>query len=110
VQLYTLQYVGVTDPDMLRAPSTPHRCRRWFQSGPLRESGGGRADHAREPVARRAERRDCYREVQRLIAGDVPYVSLWAKTNVAVSRADLDGVTLSPIAEFSFLRHVRRTH
>jgi vancomycin resistance protein YoaR len=40
----------------------------------------------------------------------VPYVSLWAKTNVAVSRANLDGVTLSPIAEFSFLRNVKRAH
>ena len=111
VQLYTLQYVGVTDPDMLR---------RAFHSSQVPPVGFNRGHYANpevdELITRASqslddtERRDCYREVQRLIAGDVPYVSLWAKTNVAVSRADLDGVTLSPIAEFSFLRHVRRTH
>jgi peptide/nickel transport system substrate-binding protein len=111
VQLYTLQYVGVTDPDMLR---------RAFHSSQVPPVGFNRGHYANpevdELITRASqslddtERRDFYREVQRLIADDVPYVSLWAKTNVAVSRADLDGVTLSPIAEFSFLRHVRRTH
>ena len=109
VQLYTLQYVGVTDPDMLR---------RAFHSTQVPPVGFNRGHYANPEVdelitratsrSTTAERRDLYREVQRLIADDVPYVSLWAKTNVAVSRADLDGVTLSPIAEFSFLRHVRR--
>jgi peptide/nickel transport system substrate-binding protein len=111
VQLYTLQYVGVTDPDMLR---------RAFHSSQVPPVGFNRGHYANpevdELITRASqslddtERRDLYREAQRVIAGDVPYVSLWAKTNVAVSRADLDGVTLSPIAEFSFLRHVRRTH
>jgi peptide/nickel transport system substrate-binding protein len=111
VQLYTLQYVGVTDPDMLR---------RAFHSSQVPPVGFNRGHYANpevdELITRASqslddtERRDLYREIQRLIAGDVPYVSLWAKTNVAVSRADLDGVTLSPIAEFSFLRNVRRTH
>jgi peptide/nickel transport system substrate-binding protein len=109
VQLYTLQYVGVTDPDMLR---------RAFHSTQVPPVGFNRGHYGNPEVddlITRAtqslddtERRDLYREVQRLIADDVPYVSLWAKTNVAVSRADLDGVTLSPIAEFSFLRRVRR--
>jgi len=111
VQLYTLQYVGVTDPDMLR---------RAFLSTQVPPVGFNRGHYANPEVddlitratqsLDETERRDLYREVQRLIADDLPYVSLWAKTNVAVSRADLDGVTLSPIAEFSFLRHVRRTH
>ena len=43
------------------------------------------------------------------IAGDVPYVSLWYKTNVAVFQLDLQGVRLSPIADFLFLRDVHRS-
>ena len=111
VQLYTLQYVGVTDPDMLR---------RAFHSSQIPPVGFNRGHYANADVdslITRAsqsldddERRSLYREVQRLVADDVPYVSLWAKTNVAVSQASLEGITLSPIAEFSFLRHVRRVN
>ena len=33
---------------------------------------------------------------------------LWYRTNVAVMQADIQGVTLSPIAEFTFLKDVYR--
>ena len=109
VQLYTLQYVGVTDPDMLR---------RAFHSEQVPPSGFNRGYYRNADVdALLAEasaaldetrRRVLYGRVQQIIAADAPYISLWAKTNVAVASADLEGVTLSPIAEFTFLRHVRR--
>jgi ABC-type transport system substrate-binding protein len=53
-------------------------------------------------------RRPLYAEAQRLIAADVPYISLWYKTNIAVSQPDLRGVRLSPIADFTFLKDVSR--
>jgi len=43
-----------------------------------------------------------------MIADDAPYISLWYKTNVAVSQADIRGVRLSPIADFLFLKDVYR--
>ena len=46
------------------------------------------------------------REVQRIIARDVPYVSLWYKTNVAVARRELTGVRLTPLADYYFLKDV----
>jgi peptide/nickel transport system substrate-binding protein len=109
VQMYTLQYVGVTDPDMLR---------RAFQSDQVPPVGFNRG-HYRNPavdafIARATaalddeERGRLYREAQRLIAADAPYVSLWARTNVAVAQASLTGITLSPIADFTFLRRVSR--
>jgi len=109
VQLYTLQYVGVTDPDMLR---------RAFHSSQVPPDGFNRG-HYRNPEVDRliaaasaslddAERRRLYGQAQRLIAADVPYVSLWAKTNVAVAQPDLTGISLSPTAEFKFLRDVSR--
>ena len=54
------------------------------------------------------ERRGFYSRAQQLIAEDVPYVSLWTKTNVAVFQPDISGVRLSPIADFTFLKDVTR--
>jgi len=53
-------------------------------------------------------RRRLFSDVQRIVARDVPYVSLWYKTNVAVSRTNIEGVTLTPSADFTFLRRVRK--
>ena len=109
VQLYTLQYVGVTDPDMLRRAfhSIAGAAGR-LQPRPLRQSEVDALIKRASSVPRRHRApRALWRGPAR-VADDVPYVSLWAKTNVAVARADLEGITLSPTAEFSFLRHVRR--
>jgi peptide/nickel transport system substrate-binding protein len=57
------------------------------------------------------ERRALYVRAQRLIADDVPYISLWYKTNIAVFGTNVEGVTLTPTAEFTFLRNVsKRNH
>ena len=37
------------------------------------------------------ERKALYADAQRRIAADVPYISLWYKTNVAVAQPDLRG-------------------
>jgi hypothetical protein len=39
----------------------------------------------------------------------VPYISLWYKTNVAVFQPLISGVQLTPTADFSTLRFVRKT-
>jgi peptide/nickel transport system substrate-binding protein len=108
-QLYTLQFVGITDPDMLR---------RVFHSGQQPPAGLNRVfyrnadvDRLIDAAARAVDdgaRRDLYGEAQRIIAADVPYVPLWYRTNVAVFQPDLHGVTLSPIADFTFLKDVWR--
>jgi len=109
VQLYTLQFVGITDPDILR---------RVFHSTQTPPSGLNRAHYANPDVDRlidaasagadETSRREAYREAQRLIAVDVPMVNLWYKTNVAVAQPGLTGITLSPIADFAFFQHVSR--
>jgi peptide/nickel transport system substrate-binding protein len=108
-QLYTLQWVGVTDPDMLR---------RVYHSLQVPPGGLNRVAYRNPDVdalieaaataIEVAERKRAYSRAQQLIAGDVPYVGLWYKTNVAVFQPDLEGVRLSPIADFSFLKNVRR--
>ena len=45
---------------------------------------------------------------ERVIARDVPYVSLWYKTNVAVAQPAVQGITLNATADFAFLKNVSR--
>ena len=88
-QLFTLQWVGVSDPDMLR---------RAFHSKQMPPTGFNRGFYSNAEVdalidkatvsTDDVERRDLYAKAQRVIAADVPYVSLWYKTNVVVARPD----------------------
>ena len=108
-QLFTLQWVGVSDPDMLR---------RVFHSKQMPPSGFNRGyyenaavDHLIDDASAAVtdgERRRLFGEVQRLVATDAPYISLWNKTNVAVFRQGIDGVKLTPSADFTFLRDVTK--
>jgi peptide/nickel transport system substrate-binding protein len=108
-QMYTAVFVGVTDPDMLR---------RVFHSGQRPPAGLNRVHYSNEEVDRLiqaaagatddAQRRAFYGRVQHIVAQDAPYVPLWYRTNVAVFQPDLDGVRLSPVADFTFLKDVTR--
>lgn len=109
-QMCTVQWVGVTDPDMLR------RVFHTAQAPPVGFNRGRFSDPAVDELIDRAtrstddaERRALYGDVQRRVALEVPYVSLWHKTNVAIAQRDIDGVTLSPTADFGFLRQVSRS-
>jgi peptide/nickel transport system substrate-binding protein len=109
-QLYTLQWVGVTDPDMLRRvyhsrQTPPSGLNRVFYQNPEVDRLIDAAASAADDDARRA----LYARAQQLIADDVPCVSLWYKTNVAVFQPDISGVRLSPVADFAFLKDLRRS-
>jgi len=108
-QLFTLQWVGVSDPDMLR---------RVFHSKQMPPNGFNRGYYENAEVDRLLDeaavttdekrRHKLYGEVQRLIAEEAPYISLWYKTNVAVAQSTLTGIRVPPIADFTFLRNVAR--
>ena len=109
VQMYTLQWVGVTDPDMLR---------RVFHSEQVPPIGFNRIYYRNPEVDRlidlatRAlrdeDRRKYYSEVQKAVAQDAPYISLWHKTNIAVTRPNISGMRLSAQADFLALKDVRK--
>jgi len=109
VQMYTLQWVGVTDPDMLRrafhSSQTPPG---GFNRGFYHNAEVDRLIDAATVAATDAERARLYQAAERVIAADAPYISLWDKTNVAVAAANLTGIQLSPTADFSFLARVSR--
>ncbi|MEO6237786.1 MAG: ABC transporter substrate-binding protein, partial [Vicinamibacterales bacterium] len=109
-QMYTAQFVGVTDPDMLR---------RVFHSRQTPPNGLNRSRYQNAEVDRLIDEASAmtddvqrgllYGAAQAAIARDVPVVSLWYKTNVAVFQPDIHGVRLSPIADFTFLKDVFRS-
>jgi peptide/nickel transport system substrate-binding protein len=111
-QLYTLQWTAgaLADPDILR---------RIFHSKQVPPAGFNRGRYSNPQVDAlleqaadsldAAERLALYGQVQRIIANDVPYVSLWYKTNAAVAQAGLTGIRLSPTADFTFLKDVARS-
>ncbi len=111
-QLFTLQWVGgaVADPDILRrvfhsSQIPPAGFNRGFFSSP-------KVDQLLDAAALSTndqQRRALYGDVQRAVAEDAPYISLWCKTNVAVAQGDLTGIHLMPIADFTFLKDVART-
>jgi peptide/nickel transport system substrate-binding protein len=108
-QMYTLQWVGVSDPDMLR---------RVFASNQVPPDGFNRGYYENPEVDRLiqaatistddAERKRLYGEAQEILARQVPYVSLWYQTNTVVAQADLRGLDPGPRGAFTFLRHVWR--
>jgi len=109
MQLYTLQWVGVTDPDMLR---------RLYHSTQVPPNGFNRIYYSNPEVDRLIDlassaltdqdRLKYYSEVQKIVAEDVPYVSLWYKTNVAVTRPNISGMRLSAQADFVALKDVKK--
>jgi peptide/nickel transport system substrate-binding protein len=109
VQMYALQWVGVTDPDMLRRlyhseQAPPVGFNRTYYSNPEVDRLIDLASTARTDE----ERRKYYSEVQKIVAEDVPAVSLWYKTNIAVTRPNISGMRLSAQADFLALKDVRK--
>ena len=109
VQMYTLQWVGVTDPDMLR---------RLYHSEQVPPIGFNRTYYS-NPEADRLidlattattdeDRRRYYGAAQKIVAEDAPYISLWYKTNIAVTQPNVSGLRLSAQADFLGLKDVRK--
>jgi peptide/nickel transport system substrate-binding protein len=50
-------------------------------------------------------RRGIYSEVQRILARDLPYVSLWHEDNIVIFKRGTSGYTPTPNARFEALKH-----
>jgi peptide/nickel transport system substrate-binding protein len=110
-QMYQLQWVGgaLVDPDILR---------RMFHSNEVPPTGFNRG-HYSNPEADRlidlatratddASRKKYYSELQKVIAEDAPYISLYYRTNVTVAQSGLKGLRLGPISDFQALKDVKK--
>jgi peptide/nickel transport system substrate-binding protein len=110
-QLFFLQWTGgsLADPDILR---------RVFHSNQVPPAGFNRGHYSNPEVDRLLDeasaslddqrRLALFQQVQRIVARDLPYISLWYKTNFAVAQRTLTGVHMTPLGDLDFLRDVAR--
>lgn len=96
-QMYSLSRNGIADPDFYYVifhskNMPPEGQNRGFYSNPrvdqLIVEGRSTFD--------RVKRKQAYDEIQRIVADELPYVSLYNQTNVAVMRDRIDGFVMYP--------------
>ncbi len=96
-QIYSLTWVGVTDPDIYYTA---------FHSGSVPPLGANRGRYSSPEVDALAEearvtldaekRRGLYSQAQKIVARDLPYVSLWYSQDVVASDRRLNGFRIFP--------------
>jgi peptide/nickel transport system substrate-binding protein len=96
-QLYSLSRNGIQDPDFYyilfySKNVPPEGQNRGFYANPrideLLLKGRSTFD--------RAKRKPTYEEIQKILADDLPYISLYLQNNVAVMRSNIDGYVQYP--------------
>jgi peptide/nickel transport system substrate-binding protein len=110
-QLFSLTWTGgsLVDPDILR---------RVFHSDQTPPLGFNRGYYSNARVDRLldlatqsrddADRARYYREAQRVIAMDAPYIPIWNRTNVIVAQRALDRLHVNAVGDFQALKDVTR--
>jgi peptide/nickel transport system substrate-binding protein len=110
-QMFSLTWTGgsLVNPDILR---------RVFHSDQIPPLGFNRGYYRNPDVDRwldiatqstnEDERERAYREAQKIVAEDAPYIPIWNRTNVIVAQQSLEGLHLNAIGDFQALRDVRR--
>jgi peptide/nickel transport system substrate-binding protein len=107
-QVYSLEWVGINDPDIYYY---------LFHSESIPPSGANRGCYSNPEVDRwlelarktadRAARKEIYGRIQRKLAEDLPYISLWHNHNIVFMRKDLEGFRPYPTGDFRSLWQVR---
>jgi len=96
-QMYSLSRNGISDPDFYYVlfyskNEPPNGQNRGFYNNPridqLLTEG--------HTIFDRAKRKPIYEEVQKIVATDLPYLSLYMQSNVAIMRKGIDGYVQYP--------------
>jgi peptide/nickel transport system substrate-binding protein len=108
-QLYSLTWVGVTEPDIYYYTFNTSQVpplganRNRYRNGSIDQlTTAGRLTRDK------AERRTIYNEVQKIVAQELPYISLWYEDVVVVRRKDVKGYTSYPNASFVGMKGLYR--
>ena len=108
-EIYILQWIGANnDADTFFAYI--------FASKMIPPAGANRG-HYRNPEvdllldqarveSNREKRRQVFSKLQKIIAEDLPYVSLWFMDNISVHRKRIGGVQISPTGDYDFLSSI----
>jgi len=106
-QTYILSWVGVTDPDIYHSI---------FHSSSIPPNGRNRGQYVNSELdslldSARVEldqttRTKLYREVQKILYNELPYISLWHKYNIAVMKKDLMNFKMYPAGDLDSFAEV----
>jgi peptide/nickel transport system substrate-binding protein len=107
-ELYTLRWVGANnDPDIFQYIFSSKRMpplganRGHYHNAAL----DALLDQARVASDQRTQRQ-LFGEVQKIVAEDSPYLSLWFRDSICVHRKRISNVELSPSGDYDFLRSI----
>lgn len=108
-QMYSLMWVGVKIPDIFHYV---------FHSSAVPPQGANRGRFISKVADRLIETAEAsddieqqaqtYRELQRYLLKQLPYVPLWYEDHVFISRNDITGYTIASDGNYDGLIHVRR--
>ena len=107
-ELFTLRWIGANnDPEFYEFA---------FSSKRIPPMGGNRGHYRNAEVdalldqarveSDRERRHELFSKVQKIIAEDLPYVSLWFMDNISVHRKRISDVQISPTGDYDFLRSI----
>lgn len=105
-QMFALRWVGITEPDIF------HSIFHSSMVPPGRNRGryvNARIDELTEKgrlVIDVEERKKIYREIQKILAEELPYVYLWYPHNIVVLNERVQGFELYPDGDFASLQNV----
>ena len=108
-QMYSLSWVGLKMTDIFRyilhsTSIPPSGANRGYYQDATVDALIARAETATDLQ----EQAGLYRELQRYLLEQLPYVPLWYEDNVMARRVDLSGYTLSPDGNYDGLVRARR--
>ncbi len=105
-QMFTLRWIGGNnDPDLFERvfhsrEAPPKGYNRGRYSNPRVDE---LIEFARKEVDQE-KRRSAYSEVQKIVADELPYISLWYLKNTCVYNRRIANIELSPAGDFDFLK------
>ncbi len=108
-QVYSLRWIGGNeDPDIFEhafhsRSFPPKRANRSFYSNPRADTLIDQARSTTDQPTRAA----LYKQLQQILATDLPYINLWDLDNVVVHSSRVTNLHLSSSGNFDFLRTVR---
>ena len=108
-QIYSLRWIGVVDPDIFYY---------LFHSSSFPPNGANRGQY-RNPTldelltlsrrtVDRANRKELYSRIQKILAEDIVYTSLWYRNNLVVIREGFHGFQIYTGGEYISLKNVER--
>lgn len=105
--LYSLTWVGIYEPDIYDRIFNSRSIGKGANRGGYVNPKVDRLLEAAQKTFDIAKRRQYYWRIQEILQDNLPYISLWYETNVAVMNRRVSGFLMYPAGEWRSFRRVR---